>query len=61
MNYFKYKIMDASGEITSGIIKLPYDDIFSAVSYLEGDESTAISVKKMGTVSSFFINIFKTG
>ncbi len=59
MNYFRYKLLSSSGEVVSGIVSLPFDDLLSAISYLEGNENTTISVKKMGAVSSFLFKSLK--
>ncbi len=60
MNHFRYKIMRPSGDVESGVIDLPYDDVFSAISYLESnDSSIVIFVKKLGFISAFFFMFFK--
>lgn len=62
MNYFRYKMLNFSGDVVSGIVKLPFGDLLSAISYLEGGENTIISVTKMGYLSSFiFTSIKKIG
>ena len=61
MTYFRYKMLNASGKVVSGIVDLSFDDLLSAVSYLEGNENTTISVKKMGFVSSFVFKLLKGG
>ncbi|MGD8758358.1 MAG: type II secretion system F family protein, partial [Deltaproteobacteria bacterium] len=57
MNYFKYKLMEPTGQIASGISRLPYEDEISALSYLERGDNMAIYVKKMTPVSSFFLHL----
>ena len=57
MNYFKYKLMEPTGQIASGISRLPYDDEISALSYLERGDNMAIYVKKMTPVASFFLQL----
>jgi len=54
-------MMKPSGEVVSGIVSLPYEDILSVISYLEGGENTTIFVKKMGVFSSFIFRFLKTG
>lgn len=61
MNHFRYKMMDASGQVVSGVVILPYEDIVSVISYLEEEGNITIFVKKMGMVSSFFFRLFKGG
>lgn len=61
MNHFRYKMMDTSGQIVSGVVTLPYQDIVSVISYLEEDGNITVSVKKMGVISSFFFRLLKGG
>ena len=57
MNYFKYKLISSTGELLSGIVKLPYRDVISAISHLERDGGITIYVKKrtqlLGKLVSF--------
>ncbi len=53
MNYFRYKILNPNGEINSGIAKLPYKEVLSAISHLEREGGLAIYVKKLGRVAGF--------
>lgn len=59
MNYFRYKLLNSTGNVVSGIVGLPFDDLLSAISYLEGNENTTISVRKMGVISSFVFRSLK--
>ncbi len=59
MSYFKYQMMKGSGEVVSGIIKLPYEDVLSAISHLEDGDNTTIFVKKMGIISSMLFSTLK--
>ncbi len=61
MAHFKYKLMKASREVVSGISELPFEDIMSAISYLEANGDTTISVKKLGNVSAFVFKNLKQG
>ena len=56
MNYFRYKLIESMGRVSSGIIKLPYNEVLSATSHLEREGSTTIYVKKLGQLSSFLLN-----
>jgi general secretion pathway protein F/type IV pilus assembly protein PilC len=56
MNYYKYKMITSSGEIASGVIKLPYSDAMSAITHLERDGATIIYTKKTGLFLTFLIN-----
>jgi type II secretory pathway component PulF len=57
MNYFRYKLISATGELLSGVVKLPYKDVMSAISHLERDGGITIYVKKrtrlLGKLVSF--------
>ena len=53
MNYYRYKLILPSGEVCTGSIKLPYQDLMSAVYHLERDGSMALYVKKLGIIRSF--------
>jgi general secretion pathway protein F/type IV pilus assembly protein PilC len=54
-------MMNASGKVISGIVNLPYKDVMSAISYLEDNGNITIFVKKMGSISSFFLKLLKRG
>ncbi len=51
MNYFRYKLITASGEIDSGVAKLPYRETMSAVNHLERDGCMTLYVKKLGRLA----------
>lgn len=55
MNYFKYKMIQPTGRVVSGITKLPYKDEIAAMSYLERGQNTAIYAKKLGHIPSWII------
>ena len=57
MQYFRYKKILPSGATSSGIIKLPYHEVDSAMSYLERDGSTVVYVRKLGTLGSFLVRL----
>ncbi len=57
MNYFRYKLIDPYGRILSGITKLPYREVMSAISHLERDGSTTVYVKKLGRVLRLFLEL----
>ncbi|MCD6296523.1 MAG: type II secretion system F family protein, partial [Deltaproteobacteria bacterium] len=57
MSYFRYKLIEPSGELSSGIAKFPYREVVSAISHLERDGSTTVYVKKLGRVSSFVLEL----
>lgn len=59
MAYFRYKLMQHTGKVVSGIVKLPFDDLMSAIAFLEGDGNTTISVKKLGPLFAFFYSLLK--
>jgi type IV pilus assembly protein PilC len=55
MSYFRYKVIEPTGKIRSGIISLPYEDETSATFYLERDNRTIVSIKKLGRAVSFIL------
>jgi type II secretory pathway component PulF len=57
MTYFKYKLIEPTGRIASGIARLPYKDEISALAYLERGDNMAIYVKRMTPVVSFFLQL----
>jgi type II secretory pathway component PulF len=57
MNYFRYKLIEPTGEISSGVIKLPYHEVMSAISHLERDGSTTVRVKKLGRFLSSLVDL----
>ena len=57
MNYYRYKLIAPTGEILSGVTRLPYRDIMSAISYLERDGSITIYVKKLGRFVAFIFSL----
>ncbi|MFH2058219.1 MAG: type II secretion system F family protein [Pseudomonadota bacterium] len=59
MAVFKYKMMTPTGEVEGGMVDLPYEDVLSAISYIEGNENTTIFVKKMGPLLSFAFKFLK--
>lgn len=57
MNYYRYKMIVPTGEVSSGVIKLHYKDEMSVVSHLERDGSVAIFVRRLGPLLSFFFHL----
>jgi len=48
MNYFKYKLIQPGGQVSSGVTRLTYQDELSAISYLERQNNTVLYAKKLG-------------
>ncbi|RLB37065.1 MAG: type II secretion system F family protein [Deltaproteobacteria bacterium] len=57
MRYFRYKKILRSGATSSGIIKLPYKEVGSAMSHLERDGSTVVYVRKLGALGNFLVQV----
>ena len=57
MSYFRFRLLETSGRITGGIIKLPYEEVHSATSHLERDGGSTIFVKKVGRLATFLMNL----
>ncbi|MEJ2154000.1 MAG: type II secretion system F family protein [Desulfobacteraceae bacterium] len=47
MNYYRYKLITADGQIDAGIAKLPYKETMSAVNHLERNGAVTLYVKKL--------------
>lgn len=58
MKYYRYKLIEPTGQLSSGIIKLPYQDIMSAITHLERDGSITILVRHLGPVATFLFKLF---
>ena len=61
MGVFRYKMMKPSGDVVGGIADLPFEDVLSAISYLEGNENTAIFVKKLSRPAAVLFKLLKQG
>ncbi|MDJ0784618.1 MAG: type II secretion system F family protein [Desulfosarcinaceae bacterium] len=57
MNYYRYKLIQTTGEVNAGVIKLHYQDEMSVISHLERDGSVAIFVRRLGPLLSFFLHL----
>jgi type II secretory pathway component PulF len=57
MNYFRYKLIEPSGEISTGIAKLPYKEVMSVISHLEKDGAITIYVKKLNRAVALIFNL----
>ncbi|MBW2602190.1 MAG: type II secretion system F family protein [Deltaproteobacteria bacterium] len=57
MNYFRYKLIEPTGEIASGISRLSYKDELSALSYFERGGNMVIYVKKLNPAVSLFFRL----
>ncbi|NNG02438.1 MAG: type II secretion system F family protein [Desulfobacteraceae bacterium] len=57
MNFFRYKIIEQSGQVASGVVRLPYQETMSAVTHLERNGGFTIYVRKLGKLASFFVKL----
>lgn len=57
MNYYRYKLIEPTGQLSSGIVKLPYQDIMSAITHLERDGSITILVRHLGPLGTFLFKL----
>jgi type II secretory pathway component PulF len=57
MKYYRYKLIEPTGQFSSGVIKLPYQDIMSAITHLERDGSITILVRHLGPVATFLYKL----
>ena len=58
MKYFRYKTITDSGEVVSGIVRLPYQDTMSVIVYLERDGNTVVYAKPLNIVFSLLYNFY---
>ena len=58
MKYYRYKLIAPTGQLSTGVIKLPYQDIMSAITHLERDGSVTIFVKHIGPVLIFLFKLW---
>jgi type II secretory pathway component PulF len=58
MNYFRYKLITAGGQISSGISKLPYQETMSAMNHLERDGSLTLYVNKLPEPIQWLCRLF---
>lgn len=57
MKYYRYKLIAPTGQLSTGVIKLPYQDIMSAITHLERDGSITLFVKHLGPLLSFIFKV----
>ena len=57
MKYYRYKLIAPTGQLSAGVVKLPYKDIMSAITHLERDGSITIFVKHLGPLLSFLFKV----
>jgi type IV pilus assembly protein PilC len=53
MNYYRYKLITADGQIDAGVAKLPYQETMSAVNHLERNGAITLYVKKLKGVTQW--------
>lgn len=61
MNYYRYKIMAPSGKVSSGLIRLPYDNEFSVITHLERSNNTVIHVSRLNWLFALVLPLFSGG
>jgi type II secretory pathway component PulF len=57
VNYYRYKLIEPTGRLSSGIVKLPYQDIMSAITHLERDGGVTILVRHLGPLATFLFKL----
>lgn len=57
MNYYRYKLITAEGQIDSGVVRLPYQETMSAINHLERNGGMALYVNKMGRMGQWFCKL----
>lgn len=61
MTYFKFKMLGKTGRVTSGVIQLPYNNVISAMSHLERNGDTVVSVKKINRFFAVILTFYAYG
>ncbi len=61
MTYFKFKILGKTGRVTSGVIQLPYNNVISAMSHLERNGDTVVSVKRINRFFAAILTFYAYG
>lgn len=57
MKYYRYKLIAPTGQLSAGVVRLPYKDIMSAITHLERDGSITIFVKHLGPILAFLFKL----
>jgi type II secretory pathway component PulF len=57
MKYYRYKLIAPTGQLSAGVVHLPYKDIMSAITHLERDGSITIFVKHLGPLLSLLFKL----
>lgn len=57
MNYFKYKLIQPGGQVSSGVTRLTYQDELSAISYLERQDNTVLYARRLGALATMLRTI----
>ncbi len=52
MNYFRYKVITPEGKVSQNILRLPYDNELSAITFLEREGNTVIHIRRLGALAS---------
>ena len=61
MAYFRYKLIETTGHVSSGILHLPYDRESTVVAYLECGGNTVLFVKRLHAVFSAILDLLSFG
>ena len=57
MNYFRYKLITADGQVNAGVARLPYQETMSAVNHLERNGAVTLYVRKLGGLVRWFFQL----
>ncbi len=61
MPYFRYKLIEATGRVNSGILNLPYDNETAVSAFLERDGNTVLFVKRLRGLANSLLDLMNAG
>lgn len=61
MPYFRYKLIESSGRVSSGVLNLPYDNETAVSVFLERDGNTVLFVKRLRGLASTLLDLSNAG
>lgn len=61
MSYFRYKLIEGTGRVSSGVLNLPYDNETAVSAFLERDGNTVLFVKRLRGLTSALLDLVSAG
>jgi type II secretory pathway component PulF len=60
MAHFRYKVINDSGQVTGGTVRLPYDNETTVIAYLEREGNTVLFIKRLSALNSQLLEMFSS-